>query len=83
MLPIQNGLIILIRILCHFVVCSSWLWVLGGLPIDERQQIYGASILLGIGCSMLLVTSLAMTAELVGDNTVSQLIRSLAYRFLQ
>ena len=51
--------------------------------MDERQQIYGASILLGIGCSMLLVTSLAMTAELVGDNTVSQLIRSLAYRFLQ
>ena len=50
---------------------SIWLWALGGLPASQRQQIYGASIVLGLGCSTLLVTSLAMTAELVGDNTVS------------
>lgn len=58
---------------------SAWLWVLGGLPMNQRQEIYGASILLGLGCSTLLVTSLAMTAELVGDNTVSNCQRFKYY----
>ena len=56
-----------------FLSCSCWLWILGGLPSSQRHQIYGASIVLGLGCSTLLVTSLAMTAELVGDNTVCPL----------
>lgn len=51
------------------IAASCWLWILGGLPSSQRHQIYGASIVLGLGCSTLLVTSLAMTAELVGDNT--------------
>ena len=50
---------------------SFWIWFLGGLPIGDRQgEMYGAAVVIGFGCSTLLVTSLAMTAELVGDNTV-------------
>ena len=53
----------------HF---SFWLWALGALPAGVSQEIYAAAVILGFGCSTLLVTSLAMTAELVGDNTVSR-----------
>ena len=66
-----------------FLACSCWLWILGGLPASQRHQIYGASIVLGLGCSTLLVTSLAMTAELVGDNTVCPLVfkQALPFKF--
>uniref|UniRef100_A0A3Q2QCF3 Major facilitator superfamily domain-containing protein 12 n=1 Tax=Fundulus heteroclitus TaxID=8078 RepID=A0A3Q2QCF3_FUNHE len=44
-------------------------WVL----LDDRmgQQIYGAAVLLGAGSATILVISLAMTAELIADQTQS------------
>ncbi|MEQ2181503.1 hypothetical protein GOODEAATRI_012217, partial [Goodea atripinnis] len=43
-------------------------WVL----LDKRmgQQIYGAAVLLGAGSATILVISLAMTAELIANQTV-------------
>jgi len=37
------------------------------------QLVYGAAVLSGIGGSTMLVTSLAMTADLIKDNTVSNI----------
>lgn len=35
------------------------------------DKVYGAAVLLGVGSGTILVMSLAMTAELIGDQTVS------------
>lgn len=35
------------------------------------MAVYGAAVLLGAGCATILVTSLAMTADLIGPHTVS------------
>lgn len=35
------------------------------------ERVYGAAVLLGVGSGTILVMSLAMTAELIGDQTVS------------
>ncbi|XP_041847403.1 major facilitator superfamily domain-containing protein 12-like [Melanotaenia boesemani] len=44
-------------------------WVL--LDISMGQQVYGAAVLLGAGSATILVISLAMTAELIADQTQS------------
>ncbi|KAM4552851.1 major facilitator superfamily domain-containing protein 12-like [Odontesthes bonariensis] len=44
-------------------------WVL--LDIRMGQQVYGAAVLLGVGSATILVISLAMTAELIADQTQS------------
>ncbi|XP_072219783.1 major facilitator superfamily domain-containing protein 12-like [Leuresthes tenuis] len=44
-------------------------WVL--LDIRMGQQVYGAAVLLGAGSATILVISLAMTAELIADQTQS------------
>lgn len=43
-------------------------WVL----LDEQmgERVYGAAVLLGAGTTTILVISLAMTAELIADQTV-------------
>ena len=41
------------------------------LKQETSNETYGAAVLLGIGGSTMLVTSLAMTADLIGENTVS------------
>lgn len=46
-------------------------WVL--LDTHMGDGVYGAAVLLGIGSATILVMSLAMTAELIGDQTVSVL----------
>lgn len=46
-------------------------WVL--LDTDMGDMVYGAAVLLGVGSATILVMSLAMTAELIGDQTVSEL----------
>lgn len=46
---------------------SVWMWF---IP-PRNAQIYGASVLIGIGGSTLLVTALTMLADLIGDNVVS------------
>lgn len=43
-------------------------WVL--LDVTMGQQVYGAAVLLGAGSATILVISLAMTAELIADQTV-------------
>ena len=43
-------------------------WVL--LDVRMEQQVYGAAVLLGSGSATILVISLAMTAELIADQTV-------------
>lgn len=44
-------------------------WVL--LDTDMGDMVYGAAVLLGVGSATILVMSLAMTAELIGDQTQS------------
>lgn len=44
-------------------------WVL--LDVTMGQQVYGAAVLLGAGSATILVISLAMTAELIADQTQS------------
>ncbi|CAL9688423.1 unnamed protein product [Knipowitschia caucasica] len=50
------------------VLCFSY-WVL--LDVDMGQRVYGAAVLLGAGSATILVISLAMTAELIADQTQS------------
>lgn len=48
------------------IVFSYWV-----LLVDTMvDQVYGAAVLLGAGSATILVISLAMTAELIGDQTV-------------
>ncbi|CAL8347056.1 unnamed protein product [Merluccius merluccius] len=51
------------------LVMSFSYWVL----IDDQmgQQVYGAAVLLGAGSATILVMSLSMTADLIGDQTQS------------
>ena len=44
-------------------------WVI--LDTNMAQQIYGAALLLGAGSATILVMSLSMTADLIGEQTVS------------
>jgi len=37
--------------------------------------VLAGAVMLGIGCSVILVTCLSFTADLIGNNTVSQLLR--------
>nr|XP_032829644.1 LOW QUALITY PROTEIN: major facilitator superfamily domain-containing protein 12-like [Petromyzon marinus] len=48
------------------LVFADWVWLgVGG------NAVYGAAVLLGVGGSTILVTSLSMTADLIGPNTES------------
>ena len=49
---------------------SSCVWFYF-LKQETSNETYGAAVLLGIGGSTMLVTSLAMTSDLIGENTVS------------
>ncbi|XP_072051519.1 major facilitator superfamily domain-containing protein 12-like [Amphiura filiformis] len=49
-----------------FLGGCDWLWC-----DDIGHQVYGAAVLLGAGGSTVLVTSLSMTADLIGQNTES------------
>ena len=62
-----------VRVYIFFVCCSIWMWF---LPSNSKQ-IYGASVTLGFGGSMLLVTALTMLADLIGENVVSAEILDL------
>ena len=44
-------------------------WVL--LDIHMGPSVYGAAVLLGSGSATILVMSLSLTADLIGDQTVS------------
>ena len=54
-----------------FLGGCDWLWV-----NDIGHQVYGAAVLLGAGGSTVLVSSLSMTADLIGQNTVSYMLCS-------
>lgn len=49
-------------------------WVL--LDQDMGQRVYGAAVLLGAGSATILVISLAMTADLIADQTVRHRVAS-------
>ena len=44
-----------------------WIYFLND---DNAKQVYGAVVLLGLGGSTMLVTSLAMTSDLIANNVV-------------
>ena len=46
---------------------SVWMWFIGR---KDYTATYGASALLGVGGSTLLVTALTMLADLIGENVV-------------
>lgn len=45
---------------------AAWVALVDKLGV----AVYGAAVLLGAGCATILVTSLAMTADLIGPHTV-------------
>lgn len=45
---------------------ASWVALVGPIGVE----VYGAAVLLGAGSATVLVTSLSMTADLIGSNTV-------------
>lgn len=45
---------------------AAWVALADGLGV----AVYAAAVLLGTGCATILVTSLAMTADLIGPHTV-------------
>lgn len=49
---------------------ASWVTLAGQMG----AEIYGAAVLLGAGSATILVTSLSMTADLIGTNTVHLLL---------
>lgn len=52
------------------VILAFAAWV---VLVDKMGvAVYGAAVLLGAGCATILVTSLAMTADLIGPHTVGQ-----------
>ena len=55
------------------LVVSSciWFWCLQYLEQRLTVMVFGPAVLLGAGGSTILVTSLSMTADLIGDHTVS------------
>ena len=63
-------------LLFQFTYFIGTVFVIGGclwfyfMP-KNNLMIYGAAVCSGIGGSTMLVTSLAMTADLIGENTVS------------
>lgn len=50
------------------LILSFACWVL--LDKDMGERVYGAAVLLGAGSATILVMSLAMTADLIADQTV-------------
>lgn len=50
------------------VILAFAAWV--ALADNLGVAVYGAAVLLGAGCATILVTSLAMTADLIGPHTV-------------
>lgn len=48
--------------------CATWFYF---TPQSKRQMIYAPTIIMGCGNSMMLVTSLAMVAEIIGDDKKS------------
>ena len=49
---------------------GSFIWLFM-VTKDSRKSVYVAALLMGGGCSIMLVTSLAMTADLIGSHKVS------------
>merc|ERR1712062_479902 len=62
---------------CVLVMCSSgWSYALAeplpgdaGVPDSERYQVIGVAIFNGAGTAAILVSSLSLTAQLIGENT--------------
>ncbi|XP_057305601.1 major facilitator superfamily domain-containing protein 12-like isoform X2 [Hydractinia symbiolongicarpus] len=48
---------------------STWFYFLRGLSFSNKHQLYGGTVLLGMGGSTLLIDSLAMISEMIGENT--------------
>lgn len=49
-------------------ILAFGIWVL--LDMQMGVRVYGAAVLLGAGSAVILVMSLSMTANLIGDQTV-------------
>ena len=56
------------------VILAFAAWV--ALADELGVAVYVVAVLLGTGCATILVTSLAMTADLIGPHTVGLLSRS-------
>ena len=52
------------------MVSCAWMWVIHYLAHRLNLMVFGCAVLLGVGGSAILVTSLSMTADLIGENTV-------------
>lgn len=50
------------------VGCCVWIYF---LRAENYKQVYGVCVCLGIGGTTMLVTSLAMTADLIANNVVN------------
>ena len=74
--PLSNTVFIITLQLTFIVGCiaalGSFVWLFM-VSKDAKASVYVAALLMGCGCSIMLVTSLAMTADLIGTNKVSTL----------
>ncbi|XP_074659678.1 major facilitator superfamily domain-containing protein 12-like [Tubulanus polymorphus] len=51
------------------LICGACVWFYFISLYDLERQIFGAAVLLGSGCSTILITSLSLTADLIADDT--------------
>jgi len=55
--------------------CATWFYF---TPQSQRNMIYAPTIIMGAGNSMMLVTSLAMVADIIGDDKVGLPSRNIS-----
>ena len=60
---------ILLAFFMNFIF-SIWFYTLENLAYNGRLEVFGGAVLLGMGGSTLLINSLAMISEMIGENTV-------------
>lgn len=62
------------------VGCATWFYF---TPQSKRDMIYAPTIIMGAGNSMMLVTSLAMVADIIGDDKVGLPSQNMSWFFIR
>lgn len=59
---------------CSSLGACAWFFI---QPVESRNAVYAATVLIGSGSSVMLVTSLSLIADLIGDDKVQYLLSCL------
>ena len=60
--------------------CATWFYF---TPQSQRNMIYAPTIIMGAGNSMMLVTSLAMVADIIGDDKVGLPSQNISWTYIR